>query len=143
MAKNMYPVLRDRPATSCCPACGQKVPDADLRVDLQTNLISAGGLIIQVQPRTAELVELLRRSFPHYVPRETIISRVWANNAIDRMVDAQATRARVLLRKIGWGIESYRHSGYRLAQLVVEAERATLVPALASFARLQYSRRAF
>lgn len=137
MAKNMYPVLRDRPAASCCPSCGQKVPDADLRVDLQTNTVSANGLIIQVQPRTAELVEVLRLAFPHYVPRETIISKVWACDAQDRMVDAQATRARVLLSKIGWGIDSFRHSGYRLVDLSAKSQ-ISIVPQIASFSRLQY-----
>lgn len=137
MARNMWPVLRERQATGCCPSCGQKVPEAGLRVDLQTNTVSANGMIVKVQPRTAELLEVLLAAYPNFVPRETIIAKVWACDAQDRIVDAYATRARVHLAKIGWGIDSFRYSGYRLVDLSLKPE-PSLVPTIASFSRLQY-----
>lgn len=140
MSRDAYRVLRDRAPSGCCSACGQTVPDAGLRVDLQTNTISAGGLMMIVQPRTAEFVECLLRSFPNYVAREIIISRVWGNNALDRIVDAQATRARVSLQKLGWTILSIREKGYRIAPNHQPGIEISVVPQIASFARLTYSR---
>lgn len=139
MAKDSYRAQRDRSPAGCCPACGQNVPtEAGLRVDLQTNTISANGSILVVQARTAELVELLLQRSPNFVPRAVIISRVWADEAVERTVDAQATRARAALKKLGYTVEGVRHSGYRVFR--DRAAAAPVGPALASLSRLQYPR---
>lgn len=95
--------------------------------------------MLVVQARTAELVEVLLQKAPNFVPREVIVSKVWANDVIDRNVDAQASRARVSLKKLGYRLESIRHSGYRIFR-ERPASVAPLVPAVASFSRLQYVR---
>lgn len=138
MAKDSYRLVRDRAPTGCCPACGQTVPDADLRVDLQTNTLSAGGKAIHIQPRTAELIHVLIERFPNYVPREVLISRVWVDDAVHRTVDAQGTKARTALKRLGYNLESTRGSGYRIAKDT--GGTPAVVPALASFGRLQYVR---
>lgn len=138
MAKESYRRLKQPAVFSCCPSCGQTVPSCGLRVDLQTNIIRAGGLAVRVQPRTAELVHVLLERFPNYVPREVIIARVWANDALDRTVDAQATRARVALKALGYRIESFRGSGYRVAKDAPVINAGAV--AVASLSRLQYVR---
>lgn len=139
MAKDSYRAQRDRSPAGCCPACGQHVPaEADLRVDLQTNTLSANGSILVVQPRTAELVELLLQRAPNFVPRDVIVSRIWADEAVERTVDAQASRARASLKKLGYTLEGIRHSGYRVFR--DRSATAPVGPAVASLSRLQYTR---
>lgn len=130
MAKDSYRRFCDRVPTGCCPACGQRVPDAGLRVDLQTNALSANGMIVIVPPRTAELVEVLLQRFPSYVTREVIASKVWADNVLRGTIDAQASRSRIALRKIGYGIESALLAGYRITRLPSAPDLAPMVPVI-------------
>jgi DNA-binding winged helix-turn-helix (wHTH) protein len=116
--RDSFQALKARDAQPTCPCCSQPIAVfTELRVDLATNTLFSSGLAVHVQPRTAEVIEVLRASFPGTVEFSTIISRVWYEDlAHARSLGNQISFGRLALAKIGWTIVLEYGIGYRLVR---------------------------
>lgn len=110
----------ERAVSDSCPTCGAPLKDVRFWVDVQNNIIVSENRAVQVTPRVAELIWLLRKHFPHTVESERIIARVWnGQDPIDpsRNVLTQVTYARRFLEPLGWTIRNIYGGGYALHKI--------------------------
>ncbi len=134
----MYaPRKKLRPVTCACPTCGRTLEDADLRVDLDANVLVCGDRSIGLQARQAELIWLLLDRYPECVDRDFIVSKVFADDVLYNTVTSTVSTARRELEKVGWTIKTERGIGYRLASVdisrrVIETARAVIAAKMPS-----------
>ena len=100
-----------------CPCCGGQIKDAKLKVSLEFNTIICGDKAIEVTPTQAEIIFVLKKNFPDFVPRERLILAVWGQAGIDdNVLRTMIYGTRKVLLQIGYTISASTGNGYRLVQ---------------------------
>ena len=66
---------------TCCPTCGQDLPGNLVKVDLGANAIIAGGCVVALTPREAEIAALLWQARPRVLTLEFMGDQVFKDGA--------------------------------------------------------------
>lgn len=99
----------------CCPTCGGKLKNQQMRVDLDTNTFLIRGQCIYLRAKEAELLAVLVKR-AGVIPHDTIVARLWG---IDEpqyarcIIAIYVRRLRQALETVGATIESVYGVGYR------------------------------
>jgi DNA-binding response OmpR family regulator len=104
--------------SNLCPCCRQKIADSPLRVSLEFNTVICGNMALEIEPRQAELVYVLRKHWPRNVHNDRLISQVWGAMPVDEAaVRTTIYQTRKALEPIGYTIRNSRKQGYRLEKM--------------------------
>jgi DNA-binding winged helix-turn-helix (wHTH) protein len=101
-----------------CPCCGAIIAGADLKVSMDFNTVICGSTALEVTPKECEIIFVLWKCWPHGIPQERLIQRVWGHEGhAESGVWNIVYNARKKLNTIGYTIRAIRNRGYRLERL--------------------------
>jgi DNA-binding response OmpR family regulator len=110
-----------------CPCCNTELANADRPlVSLETNKLMAGGEIIRLTPREAEIASILVDAMPMPAERERIFSKLYGGvptEAPEKMLEVYVWRLRKKLAPAGLSIRTVWGTGYAM-EYAKQAEAA-------------------
>lgn len=101
-----------------CPTCGQHLVGADLRVDLDHNLIVRGNAVVAVSAQQAELMFVIAKNGPRLTSFDAISTALWgiregpADEA--KTISVQLCHLRKAISPLGAEIINHLGRGYSL-----------------------------
>lgn len=101
-----------------CPCCGQRIENSPLKVSLEFNTVICGGMALELEPKQAELMYVLRKHWPRNVHKDRLLSQVWGQQQVEEnAVRTTIYQTRKRVAAIGYTIRNSRKQGYRLEKL--------------------------
>lgn len=99
-----------------CPTCGQAMPDAGLKVDLDNNLFAYRGHALPVTPMMAEILHVLVERFPNPIAKEDLCRKIWGMHGRDfdesHALRSTISNIRKILAPVGVAVRHFSGSGY-------------------------------
>ncbi len=105
--------------TDCCPTCGGHLPNIDIKVDLNLNILVTNGCVTKLTAQEAEILSVLCDRALKVVRRESMVALVYGANEPDNaegVLRVQICSLRKKLVRTDYEIDTIWGEGYRLIE---------------------------